>query len=208
LSLKWLLRILNLLMRCSKVEGDTRSLAAAPLGPDTRPRLPASASSMICRSRLGSASASAGSGCCGKLTRRESLDNQAASTQNTPSELGVSRYRVVVEVTLHDRFEPCPGLRNGIVHTLAELLCPRALANRHASHGESPIPVLSTDVRKTQKVERLRFSFSPLLPVSFGIPPELDPARLVSVEFQPELSKPLPEQLQIAVCFRSVLKSQ
>ena len=108
--------------------------------------------------------------------------------------VGVSRYRVVVEVTLHDRFEPCPGLRNGIVHTLAELLlnllqfCPHALANRHAPHGERPFPVLSTDVRKTQKVERLRFSFSPLLPVSFGIPPELDPARLVWVEFQPELS--------------------
>src|SRR3984893_15165156 len=83
LSLKWLLRILNFLMRCSKVEGATQSLAAAPSGPDTRPRLPASASSMICRSRLASSSASAGSGCCGKLTRRESLDNQAASTQNT-----------------------------------------------------------------------------------------------------------------------------
>src|SRR6202047_3405679 len=150
-------------MRCSKVEGGTRSLAAAPFGPDTRPRLPASASSTMCRSRLASSSASAGSGCCGKLTRRESLDNQAASTQNTPSELGVSRYRVVVEVTLHDRFEPCPGLRNGIVHSLAELLlnllqlCPHALANRHAPHGERPFPVLSTDVRKTQKVERLRF---------------------------------------------------
>src|SRR2546427_3422561 len=70
-------------MRSSKLEGGTRSLAAAPFGPDTRPRLPASASSMICRSRLASSSASVGSGCCGKLTRPESLGNQAASTQNT-----------------------------------------------------------------------------------------------------------------------------
>jgi hypothetical protein len=30
-------------MRFSKVEGGTRSLAAAPFGPDTRPRLPVSA---------------------------------------------------------------------------------------------------------------------------------------------------------------------
>src|SRR6202011_5973113 len=87
LSLKWLLRILSFLMRCSKVEGGTRSLAVAPFGPDTRPRLPASASSTICRSRVASSSTYAGSGCCGKLTRRESLDNQAASTENTPSEL-------------------------------------------------------------------------------------------------------------------------
>src|ERR1700681_1286174 len=87
MSLKWLLRIFNFRMRYSKVEGGTRSLAAAPFGPDTRPRLPASASSMICRSRLASLSATAGSACCGKLTRRESLDNQAASTENTPSEL-------------------------------------------------------------------------------------------------------------------------
>src|ERR1700732_2191266 len=36
---------------------------------------------------LASSSASAGSGCGGKLTRRESLDNQVAATHNTPSEL-------------------------------------------------------------------------------------------------------------------------
>jgi hypothetical protein len=59
--------MLNFLMRCSKVEGGIWSLAAAPFWPDTRPRLPASASSMICRSRLASSSASADSGCCGKL---------------------------------------------------------------------------------------------------------------------------------------------
>jgi hypothetical protein len=35
-----------------------------------------------------------------------------------------------------------------------------------------------------------------LLPVSFGISPELDPARLVWMEFQPKLPQPLPEQLQ------------
>ena len=34
----------------------------------------------------------------------------------------VSWYRVVVEVTLHDRFEPFTSLRDGIVHTRAELL--------------------------------------------------------------------------------------
>src|SRR5215471_3230152 len=61
--------------------------------------------------------------------------------------VGVSRYRVVVEVTLHDRFEPCPGLRNGFVHTLAELLlnllqlCPHALAKKKVNF------VLDADIR-------------------------------------------------------------
>ena len=39
---------------------------------------------------LVSSSASAGSGCCGKLTRQVSLDNQATSRQNTPSQLTVT----------------------------------------------------------------------------------------------------------------------
>ena len=56
----------------------------------------------------------------------------------------VSWYRVVVEVSLHDRLEPLPGLRHGIVHALAELLLnlsqlgPHALADRRAPHHKSP----------------------------------------------------------------------
>src|SRR5260370_1233459 len=46
----------------------------------------------------------------------------------------ISGYRVVVEVTLHDRFEPCPGLRNGIVHTLAELLLRGTRKSRQPQH--------------------------------------------------------------------------
>ena len=125
----------------------------------------------------------------------------------------VSWYRVVVEVTLHDRFEPCPGLRNGIVHTLAELLlnllqlCSHALTDRHAPHGERPFPILSADVRKAQKVKRLRFSFTPLFPVSFGKPPELDPARLVGMELQSKLSQSFSKVLQETIRFGLVLES-
>jgi hypothetical protein len=39
---------------------------------------------------LVSSSASAGPGCCGKLTRQVSLDNQATSRQKTPSQLTVT----------------------------------------------------------------------------------------------------------------------
>src|SRR5437660_4978216 len=58
----------------------------------------------------------------------------------------VSWYCVVVEVTLHDRFEPFASSRHGIVHARVELLLdlsqlgPHALADRLASHGKSPDP--------------------------------------------------------------------
>jgi hypothetical protein len=42
-------------------------------------------------------------------------------------------------------------------------------------------------VRETQKVERLRLAFPSSFPALFGIPPELDPARLVRVKFQSKL---------------------
>jgi hypothetical protein len=47
-------------------------------------------------------------------------------------------------------------------------------------------------VREAQKVERFRLTFSSSFPVLFGIPTELNPARLVGMEFQTKLSQPLP----------------
>ena len=58
--------------------------------------------------------------------------------------LKVPWYRVVVEVTLHDRLEPSTGLRNGIMHAPVELLFKlsqlgsHTLADRRAPHCESP----------------------------------------------------------------------
>ena len=56
----------------------------------------------------------------------------------------VPRYRVVVEVALHDRLEPLTGLMHGIVHTLMELLLnlpqlrPHAFADRLAPYRKPP----------------------------------------------------------------------
>ena len=56
----------------------------------------------------------------------------------------VPRYRIVVEVALHDRFEPLSGLAHGIMHSLMELLLnlpqlrPHAFADRLAPHCEPP----------------------------------------------------------------------
>jgi hypothetical protein len=64
----------------------------------------------------------------------------------------VPRYRIVVEVALHDRLEPVTGLTHGIVHTLTELLLdfpqlrPHAFADRPAPHREPPYPILPADV--------------------------------------------------------------
>jgi len=75
------------------------------------------------------------------------------------------------------------------MHALTKLLfglsqfSPHALADRHAAHGESPQPVLPTNMLEAQEIERLGFPFSSTLPVLFGEPAELDPARLVRVQF-------------------------
>ncbi len=106
--------------------------------------------------------------------------------------LEVSRYRVVVEVALDDRREPLAGLGHGIVHALTELLLnlsqlgSHALADRRAPHHESPQSVLPADVLEAQKVERFRSTFPSSFPVLFGKPTELNPARLIGMEFQPK----------------------
>src|ERR1700683_1296121 len=56
----------------------------------------------------------------------------------------VPRYRVVVEVSLHNRLEPLSGLAHGIVHTLTELLLnvaqlrPHAFGDLLTSHRKPP----------------------------------------------------------------------
>ena len=63
-------------------------------------------------------------------------------------------------------------------------------------------------MRKAQKIERLGLTFSSASPVLFGIPAELDPARLFWVEFQSKLPQTLPKILQEAICVSLILKSQ
>src|SRR5271169_1502169 len=44
----------------------------------------------------------------------------------------IPRYRIVVEVSQHDRLEPLAGLAHGVVHTLAELLFNISQLRSHA----------------------------------------------------------------------------
>jgi hypothetical protein len=67
----------------------------------------------------------------------------------------VSWYRIIVEVTLHDRSEPLPRLSYRIMHASLKLLlklpqfAPHALADRFTSHGEVPQSILPADVRES-----------------------------------------------------------
>jgi len=113
----------------------------------------------------------------------------AAAAQNRPPEpqhpdpkrpqaVEVSRYRVVVEVALHDRPEPLARLRHRVVQAPSKLLLDfpqlgsQTLADRPAFDGKVPVPVFPADVRDSQKVERLGLPFSSSSPVRPGISPE------------------------------------
>jgi len=126
----------------------------------------------------------------------------------------VPRYRRIVEVALHDRPQPLSRARGRIVPTLPKLrleflpLLPQSPTDRRALHGKVPPPVLPADMREAQKVERLRLAFSASFPAEFGVPPELDPARFVRMQFQSKLPQPFPEVLQATVGFRLRLESQ
>src|SRR5215470_2671305 len=147
----------------------------------------------------------------------------AAAAQNRPPEpqhpdpkgpqaVEVPRYRMVVEVALHDRPEPLARLRHRVMQASAKLLLDfpqlgsQALADRSAFDGEVPVPVFPADVRESQKVERLGLPFSSSSPVRLGVSPELDPARLVWMEFQSKLLHPLPKIFQEAIGLRLVLE--
>ena len=130
-----------------------------------------------------------------------------------PQSNEVSRYRVVVEVALHDRPEPLAGLRHRIMHPSSELLLDllqlrsHTFADRLSLHLECPVPGLPAYVREAQKVERPGLAFSSPFPVRVGKPPELDPARLVGMEFQSEFPQPFPQVLQKTVGLDLVLES-
>jgi len=85
---------------------------------------------------LVSSSASAGSGCCGKLTRQVSLDNQATSRQNTSSQLTVTA------------LASAQGLSNKNPATPLNFSEKRSIANARTG---SVLP-LAGDIREPQNV--------------------------------------------------------
>jgi len=87
-------------------------------------------------------------------------------------------------------------------------LLSHALADRHAPHGIGPVPVLPADMREAKEVEGLRLAFSSSFSALFGIPPELDPARLFRMQLQSELPQPFFQVLAKTVCVRIPLEAK
>jgi hypothetical protein len=88
---------------------------------------------------------------------------------------------MILKITSYDRFKPLPGFRQRLVHPHSKLLLqrlelrPHPLLHRLAFYHEiTRLPVLPAHVRKSQKVERLRFPFTAPLSLLSGIPPKLD----------------------------------
>src|SRR4030088_3047377 len=114
----------------------------------------------------------------------------------------VSWYRVVGHVSLQHRGQPPSLDRDGIMPTTLELvldfrqLRPHPFRDRDALNPEPPSPRSRADVREPQEVERLWFAQTPTLAIDSGTPPELDQPRLVRVQLQSELCKPLAKLFQ------------
>ncbi len=110
----------------------------------------------------------------------------------------VHGHPVVTDVPTHDRSQPPAYFRDGVMHAPLELdldltqLRLQPFANRLSQHREPSItPLLPTHMRKAEEVERLRFPFSALLPVSGRERSELQQSRFLGMQFQTELSHSL-----------------
>jgi hypothetical protein len=106
----------------------------------------------------------------------------------------VAGHRVIVEVALYDRPQPFPDFGHWLMPAPSKLLLKlfqlgcEALPDRLARDGESAgFPSLSADMRKTQKIKCVRFALTALLSIRGCMAPELDQARLIWMQFQPEL---------------------
>src|ERR1035437_5187840 len=154
--------------------------------------------------------------------RAESLPREAMPLTATPQRLQprsrdlpperlerreVSRYCMIVEVALHHRPQPFPGLGNPLMPPLAQFLpyrlqfAPQPHLDRLPSYREPlAFPGLPADVRESQKVEGLGLALSSPFPVVLREPPKLDQPRFLRVQLQPELPHPLTQLLQ--ECFR------
>ena len=100
-----------------------------------------------------------------------SMDQSGPPEQDNPVAkhgqiVDISRYRVVVEVTLHDRAKPlsrswdrsCMRLRSCCL--IFQQLCSHSLVNRFTLQCIASIPVFPVRRRESQKVERFGLPFS------------------------------------------------
>src|SRR5216684_608592 len=107
---------------------------------------------------------------------------------------GVHGHSVISDVSTHHRLQPLAQLRNGFVHASLKLgfhlvqLRLQPFAYRLPQHRKPSIaPLLYADMRKAEKVERLRLPFSTPLSLVDRERTELQQARFLGMQFQVEL---------------------
>src|ERR1700758_1388256 len=111
-----------------------------------------------------------------------------------PQRRFIHGHSVVADVATHHRLQPLALVGDGFVHATLKFgfhliqLRLQPFAYRLPQHREPSIaPLLHADVRKAEKVERLRFPFSTPLPLVDRTRTELQKSRLLGMQFQVEL---------------------
>ena len=126
----------------------------------------------------------------------------------------VHGHSVVSDVSTHNRPKPLALFGDGRVHAPLKLgfhfvqLRLQPFTDRLPQHREPSIALLfHADVRKSEKVERLRLPFSTPLPLVDRIRTELEKSRFLRVQFQMELLHSLREFRSELIGIRLAVKS-
>jgi hypothetical protein len=149
---------------------------------------------------------------CLTAPRQDAVPEPAHPGSEQGDRWAVHRHPVVPDVPSNHRAQPCPHLRDRVVQATAELglhlaqLGLQPLPDRLPHHRESPVPLLPADMREAEEVERLRLPLAGALPALGRERSELQQPRLLGVQLQAELRKPLAQLSQAPLGIRPVLK--
>src|SRR6516165_6076619 len=146
--------------------------------------------------------------------RQRAMTEPSNSVPKKPQRRLIHGHPVVSGVSTHHRLQPFAYFRNGLVHAPLKLgfdrvqLRLQALADRlPQDRVPSVASLLYAGMRKAEKVERLRFPFSTLLPVIDRERTELQKSRLLGMQLQVELPHSLVKFHPKLVGIRFLLES-
>jgi hypothetical protein len=126
--------------------------------------------------------------------RQRAMPEPANSEPKEPQRRLVHGHSVITGVTTHHHLQPLTQFGDGLMHAPLKLgfhrvqLCLQPFADRLPQYRvHSVASLLYADVRKAEKVERLRLPFSTLFPVVDRVRTKLQKSRLLGMQFQVEL---------------------
>jgi len=126
--------------------------------------------------------------------RQRAMPKPADSESKNRQRRLVHGHAIVANVSTHHRLQPLALVGDGFVHSSPKFgfhliqLCLQPFTYRLPQHRKPSIAfLLHADVRKAEKVERLRFPFSTPLPLVDRIRTELKQSRFLGMQLQVEL---------------------